>query len=181
MLINVSTLLQEPVGSARVYRVVDEPVSVPEAGYRQSVSGRVHLLRTERGVLVSADFALTSRLECARCVLEFEEPVRVRFDEEYVAPETVTGQPTTPEVDEFRIDEWRHLDLSEAVRQYEQSALPLLPLHSEDCAGLCPICGQDWNERRCSCEAAATDSRWGALSGLAEQLRTEESHGAPEA
>src|SRR5690606_28827835 len=131
--------------------------------------------------LVSANFELSSRLECARCLVEFEQPVRIRFHEEYVAAETVTGEPTEPEPEEFRIDEWRHLDLSEAVRQYEQSALPLLPLHDEDCAGLCPICGQDWNVQRCSCEAAATDNRWGALSGLAEQLRTEESHGSPEA
>jgi uncharacterized protein len=43
--------------------------------------------------------------------------------------------------------------------------LPLAPLCREDCAGLCPSCGIDRNEERCSC-APAPDPRWATLDGL---------------
>lgn len=43
--------------------------------------------------------------------------------------------------------------------------LPLAPLCREDCAGLCPVCGIDRNEERCTC-VAAPDPRWATLDGL---------------
>ena len=82
--------------------------------------------------------------------------------------------------DDFRIDDQQHLDLSEAVRQYERSALPLRALCRPDCAGLCPVCGQDLNERACGCERVANDGRWAGLATLGERLRTEEHDGRPQ-
>jgi len=176
VLINVSTLLREPLGSSRDYRADTEAVAVPSAAFHRSVSGRVHLMRSERGVLVSARFDYEVPLECARCLRTFEAPLSVEFDEEYVALDdphaTARGQRVDP--DDFLVDEHRHLDLSEAVWQYEQSALPLLPLCRPDCAGLCPACGADRNEARCGCDAGESDTRWGALRALADQLRTRE-------
>ncbi len=43
--------------------------------------------------------------------------------------------------------------------------LPLAPLCSESCRGLCPICGANLNFEACSCERP-TDPRWAALAGL---------------
>jgi uncharacterized protein len=176
VLINVSTLLREPVGSSRDYRAEHEPISVPDAGYERAVDGRVRLIRSERGVLAMAQLTEEVELECARCLRHFTATVPIVFDEEYVAPDDPHVQEKGLEVDpdDFLVDEHRHLDLSEAVRQYEESALPFLPLCRPDCAGLCPICGSDLNETRCACAAAASDSRWGALQALANELNTSE-------
>jgi uncharacterized protein len=176
VLINVSTLLREPVGSSREYLADGELVSVPSAGYERHVSGRVRLIRSERGVLVTARLTEEVELECGRCLRPLTTTVPIEFDEEYVAlddPHVQNGQREV-DADDFLIDEHRHLDLSEAVRQYEQSALPLLPLCRPDCAGLCPICGSDLNETRCACGAAASDNRWAALRALADELKTAE-------
>ena len=185
MLINVSTLLQEPLGSSRDYRATDELATVPEADFERRVSGRVRLIRSQRGVLVSAALNYEVELECARCARTFRAPITVTFDEEYVlAEEGARPDADEPPLDpdDFRIDEHRHLDLSEAIRQYELAALPLLPLCRPDCRGLCPTCGADLNEAPCACRAAETDERWGALSALADQLRArEDDHGASEA
>ncbi len=176
MLINVSTLLLEPVGSSREYRAEHELVAVPEAGFQRDVDGDVRLIRSERGVLVMAELSEQVEFECARCLKPFTTTVPLVFDEEYVAPDDphVQEPGREPDPDDFLIDEHRHLDLSEAVRQYEQSALPLVPLCREDCAGLCPICGVDLNETRCGCAVTAGDDRWGALRALANELRTTE-------
>lgn len=183
MLINVSTLLQEPVGTSRHYTVDHEPVAVPDWDYTQEVSGSLRLIRSDRGVLVTADLDLRpAPMSCARCLEPFDAPISISFDEEYVSPhDPLTGVPVEAEADEFRIDERRHLDLSEAVRQYGESALPLRPLCRTDCRGLCPSCGQDLNTKACGCAAAASDDRWSALARLQERLGMEDSDGAPEA
>ena len=176
MLINVSTLLLEPVGSARRHVANAERVTVEEADYARTIDGELALIRSVRGILVHAELDMIAALECGRCLDPVEETITITFDEEYVPERRPdTGEPT-PDLkpEEFRIDEHRHLDLSEAVRQYEQSAIPLQPLCRDDCAGLCPICGQNRNEARCDCPTDETDDRWGALAGLADQLRDQE-------
>jgi len=176
VLINVSTLLLEPVGSARSYVAQAERVNVEEAGYVRTIDGTIGMIRSDRGILVRADLHMIAALECGRCLAPVEQELTIAFDEEFVPERRPdTGEPTpdlTPE--EFRIDEHRHLDLSEAVRQYEQSAIPLQPLCRDDCAGLCPSCGQNLNEAQCGCPRQNTDHRWGALTGLADQLRDQE-------
>ena len=183
MLINVSTLLQEPVGAARRYDVEDEAVAVPEAAFAQEITGSLRLIRSDRGVFVTADLDLAPvRLQCGRCLEPFETPVSIEFDEEFVVDhDPITGRRVEVDVDEFRIDKDRHLDLSEAVRQYEESALPIQPLCRSDCRGLCPHCGSNLNDGPCGCAAAAGDDRWSALARLQERLGTEDGDGAPEA
>ena len=182
MQFNVSTLLQEPVGSTRLAEVEDEAVQVSAAGYASRVTGTVRLMRTQRGVLVQADLRTRPTLECARCLEPFVSELRLTMDEEFIPlRDPVTGDAVQADPDEFRIDGRNHLDLSEAVRQYEQAALPLRPLCREDCAGLCPVCGQNLNERRCDCTPPESEGAWAGLAALAERLRSEEDDGGTEA
>jgi uncharacterized protein len=45
-------------------------------------------------------------------------------------------------------------------------AMPLQPLCREDCVGLCPRCGIDRNQERCSCNEVDADSPFAALAAL---------------
>lgn len=175
MLINVATLVQEHVGSAREIEIVDEPISLPEFDYQRVINGHVRLICTARGVLASVDVTMTVPLECARCLEPFEDEIRVEFDEEFVLtlPHPLTREIPDHDQEDFLVDHHWHLDLSEAVRQYEQSAVPLVPLCTPDCPGFAP-------ERSAPPASDPTD-RWAALSGLAAQLHEEETHGAPQA
>lgn len=171
MQVNVATLLQEHVGSARDLEIRDEPIVVPGFDYRRVVSGTVHLLRSERGVLVSARLRLDVPLECARCLERFHDQIDLSFDEEYVlgAPHPVTGELPEQDDGDFLIDDHWHLDLSEAVRQYEQSAVPLIALCRPDCPGFVAAVPA------APSEPTAADHRWSALSGVAARLQAEES------
>lgn len=184
MLINVATLAREPIGHARRLHAEAERVTVPEADFDQEITGEVRLIRSERGILVSASLDVSPvALECARCLNPYAAPLHIEFDEEYViARDPTTGHRIPVDSDEFTVDGAWHLDLSEAVRQYVQSALPIQPVCRPDCQGLCPTCGQDLNQARCDCHVAAVNHRWSALASLAERLRDqEEHHGSPQA
>ena len=54
------------------------------------------------------------------------------------------------------------LDLEPLARDAVLLDLPLAPLCSEECLGLCPQCGANWNEGSCGCPPV-TDARWSAL------------------
>ena len=174
MQLNVSTLLQEAVGSRRDAVVVSERLARPELGWSAVVDGIVDLVRTQRGILVRATFHMSATAECSRCLDPVEIPVEVSFAEEFVTTrDPVTGL-LLPDIDEdaFRIDERHLLDLSEAVRQYEETALPIQPLcRDAACAGLCPQCGANLNTGRCDCAIDDSQAGWEPLAALAAQLR----------
>ena len=180
---NVATLLQEGVGSRRDGRLEGEAMHVAAVGWSALASGEVRLLRSTRGVLVHARLETAPLVECARCLEPFRQVLSLTIDEEFVAPyDLLTGEAVEPiDEDDFRIDERHHLDLSEAVRQYEQTAIPIQPVCRPACAGLCAECGSNRNLAPCGCAEAVTAGPWEALTALSERLHaTEESDGATE-
>ena len=57
------------------------------------------------------------------------------------------------------------IDLEPLVRDAIVTELPLTPLCSSDCRGICPDCGADLNQEKCSCNPSV-DPRWKALDNL---------------
>ena len=108
-------------------------------------------------------------LECSRCLERFTIPVEGTLEENYQPTIDVeTGRPVHRDDEDevenaFSLTSNHELDLTEPVRQALLVALPLKPLHSEDCAGLCPTCGANLNEGPCDCQPDTTDNRWAAL------------------
>jgi uncharacterized protein len=45
-------------------------------------------------------------------------------------------------------------------------SLPMKPLCSEDCQGLCPVCGTNLNRDTCDCRRDWDDPRFAALKNL---------------
>jgi uncharacterized protein len=184
VLFNVATLLGEPTGAARHFAVSGDTAEVPDSGYHRAVSGDVRMLRTSRGILVRARLRVSLPLQCAWCLTEFETDLSLDIDEVFAQRrDPLTGEPLDDlEPDDFRIIDEQYLDLSEAVRQYEEAVRPMSPLCKPDCRGLCPQCGRDLNYEACDCEPEAASGPWSALAGLAEQLQaTEGSRGRSEA
>ena len=62
------------------------------------------------------------------------------------------------------------LDLSAWARDALALELPEKILHSQDCAGLCPVCGKDLNDEPHTHADDMTDSRWAALEALKDRL-----------
>jgi len=165
---NVSSLLKEPTGSIRDYDVEGRALVNEDGPDVRDVSGCVKFLRTNEGILVTASLHGIEHESCSRCLKPIETGVDLEFQEMYYpVSDIVTGvrlpEPEDPEA--FRIDSRHVLDLEEAIRQFWTVARVMQPLCRADCKGLCPQCGQDWNDRGCDC-APAADERWSALGTL---------------
>ena len=178
MQVNVAQLLKEGIGSTRSYEVA-EVVDLDTAGDGGGglVRGEVTLTRTNRGVLAVGTFDTTVRIDCSRCLSQYGCPLQVKVQEEFFPLTDInTGAPLSlpDEPDAFTIDEQHILDLSEAIRQGILLVMPMKPLCREDCAGLCPQCGQNLNEKVCGCSSEIIDPRWAGLASVRVRLKEQE-------
>jgi uncharacterized protein len=170
LIYNVAQLLKSDIGTTRHY-TVDEwaPPMSEQIQMAAPVCGDVQLTRTNRGILVRARLKVTVELECSRCLEVYLEDLPVEFGEEYIpVVDVVTGQPTNipHESYAFLISEKHELDLNPALREYGLLALPMKPLCRMNCAGLCPECGTNRNQKRCECVIGTSDGRFGVLRAL---------------
>ena len=163
---NVSQLIREAGGAFRAHEV-DEAIPLQADPERQRVWGVVKLLRTDKGVWVSAELETEAPSVCSRCLHEYDQPVYIVIEEEFFSaadPGTRSGLGAGEE--SYRIDHNHVLDLSEAVRQYATLSAPMKLTCREDCKGICSSCGSDLNETVCRCDSEVRDSRWGPLLDL---------------
>jgi uncharacterized protein len=116
------------------------------------------------GTMLELRFPVRLHGPCQRCLADavLERELRVR---EYQASSPGgVEELTTPYVVDGR------LDLSQWARDALALALPEQILCRADCAGLCPVCGNDLNREPHVHEEADIDPRWAALSELRDRL-----------
>jgi uncharacterized protein len=130
----------------------------------ETVPAELVISRGSSGTTFELRFDARLHGPCVRCLKDavVDLPIHAR---EY--------QATNPgEAEELRtqyvVDS--RLDLSSWARDAIALELPEQILHAPDCAGLCPVCGEDLNENPHEHVEERQDPRWAALEGLKEQL-----------
>ena len=108
-------------------------------------------------------------LDCSRCTEPFRTPVDANFDLRY-QPHTENVGEGEREVEEDDLTtafyENDTIDLGQLMREQFYLALPMKPLCSEVCEGLCPQCGTNLNRGTCTCTREWEDPRFAALKAL---------------
>lgn len=106
------------------------------------------------------------RLECSRCLSVYDQPIISNLD--FVVDFGESPQEFKSEEDNYFVADPSSgfFQIDNLVRETIILALPLKPLCSDDCKGLCPICGTDLNNSQCNCVKKETDPRWEKLKGL---------------
>ena len=168
MQINVAQQLRSAIGTVKEHEV-DLDMDVTGYGNTGRLQGRVTLTRTDRGILVKGVLNTELELTCSRCLSSFSCPISLRIEEEYFPIVDVVSGASLNVPDEpgiFTIDDNHELDLTEAVHQYALMAVPMKPLCRPDCAGLCPVCGQNLNLGECQCLTPEADPRWAKLKEI---------------
>ena len=173
MFYNLSQLLKEPTGSTRDYEV-DGSFEGPEKKIDWA-QGRVQVTRTHQGFVVRAGLKVQVGLTCSRCLSQFELPFALKMEEEsFPTVDLLTGKTTAPPEEAegvIHLDDQHVLDMQDVIRQYVLTEVPIKPLCSMECLGLCPECGSNLNEEKCNCDGAPVDPRWGSLAKLLTEGR----------
>jgi uncharacterized protein len=108
-------------------------------------------------------------LSCSRCLDPYEIPVDAAFELRYV-PQTENSGDGEREIaeDDLTTAFYRDgmLDIIELLREQFQLALPMKPLCSDACRGMCPQCGTNLNKTECECRPQWEDPRLAPLKSL---------------
>jgi len=102
-------------------------------------------------------------LECARCLANFSYELKTKLD--FILDEMNNQIELIAEGGDFsiRVGYGEDLNIDHLVREALLLALPLKPLCTSDCKGLCPVCGTDLNTSTCKCQKGKADPRWEKL------------------
>ena len=162
---NVGTLLQEPVGSRREIHFETNNSAADSDENNQYFYGLVEMIKIQQGILVSAKLTVADvAMNCAGCLTEFTKEINIEFEEEYLPKyDLETSRPIPADEDVFRINNRMILDITEAIRQYTETAIPIAPKCREMCAGICTLCGKDLNQSTCACDSNEGDNQFGPL------------------
>ncbi|MFW6164110.1 MAG: YceD family protein [Planctomycetota bacterium] len=175
--IAVHTLGQEPTHVETTLAPEELDLADEPADFDQPVHVQLKLTRMQEDVLAEGQTRTTARIACSRCL----EPVALAIDGSFrslfVPEEGAYGERMGRQ--DFEWDDERvafytegTIDLSDEICQSLVIELPLKPLCSPDCAGLCPQCGKDLNEGPCDCEPEPepeeAPSPWDALRDIVQ-------------
>jgi uncharacterized protein len=107
------------------------------------------------GFHVNGVLEATTSLECSRCLKRFPFPVKETAMDFDLVPEGSQKLAAEHELgrSELDIEFYRGSEIEprEFIREQLLLAVPMVPIHSPECKGLCPVCGGDRNERDCRC------------------------------
>ena len=156
-----------------------EPGAFDLRGEDFRVTAPVHL--TVRATKDAQKVRLTGRVqttletECSRCVEPFAIPVDATFDLMFL-PDTAGAEKGAADEravhdDDVGVSFYKDdtIDLGAVMREQFFLALPMKPLCREDCKGLCPVCGANWNRETCACRPEWTDPRLEPLKKLLDR------------
>ncbi len=130
--------------------------------FTKQVSVDVALDKASREIFLKVKATTSGRFVCDRCVGEFNRDLVAAYRMAYMYDEREKENYGDDEVHFIR-EGTTVIDISEDIRQFLLLSVPLKLLCSDQCRGLCPRCGQNWNHGTCSCKTEETDSRWEKL------------------
>ncbi|MGE5808428.1 MAG: YceD family protein [Nitrospirota bacterium] len=127
-----------------------------------------------RGILrVTGRIRSSPVLECSRCLENFTFAIDTELDIE-LAPVGSLGAGAEHELAGGELDtEFYEGDVIEPVDLIKEQLLisiPMVPLHSPECKGLCSVCGTDLNKSECGHQRNAPGD-FGAFSALKDLLK----------
>src|SRR5262249_5631974 len=139
------------------------------------------LRKVSGGVLLSGQFRADVSAPCKRCLAQASASLPVSFELNLMPRDLADREESEYlEADEraeragsFRLEEadreWfdgKTIELDPILREQILLALPMNLVCTESCRGLCPVCGNNLNEKQCECHREAMDSRWMALRNI---------------
>src|SRR5580698_226974 len=117
--------------------------------------GSAEMLKNSDGeVRVQGRYTVEFTAVCDRCLVEARFPLDTGFDLFY-RPVSVIARSEEVEIDEGEAEIGFYqnggLELEDILREQILLALPMQRVCSEDCKGICPVCGQNRNQNACDC------------------------------
>lgn len=124
--------------------------------------------KSHHQIVIGCNLTISAELNCDRCDDKYQKEFKsdftllFLFDKSKIVDEDTNVKYLSSNADK--------IDLTEDVFDYANLSLPLKKLCSEDCKGLCPICGKNLNHDKCSCSEENINPVWEPILKLKDKL-----------
>jgi uncharacterized protein len=172
MKINVERIQEKPFTlrseePAESFPVLSRMQAEGECVFNGPVRSDVTAAREFDHIRVSGRVSADVTLVCARCLANYPSVIDSRFtiyfrkglphdameeETELVEQDLISATYSGDEI-----------DLTHEIEEQVAMEVPLKPLCSEECKGLCPGCGTDLNQASCSCPSGQASFKFSAL------------------
>ncbi|MEW6001909.1 MAG: DUF177 domain-containing protein [Nitrospirota bacterium] len=139
--------------------------------FSSPIQARLRVKKVATEVAIKGNLTANIELQCSRCLKNFISPLSVPVDVVYHPVEELREE----ERHELKAEELdmgfysgEEMNLYDLIREQIMLNLPMKPLCSEQCKGICPKCGVDLNLGECGCSKKDIDPRLEALKKLLE-------------
>lgn len=158
-----------PAEYSAEFEADNEDFGIPGVAFRDLMKIRVMLQKIKDEFYCQGNVMVPVEEECSRCLETFDTDLSGELNFIITTEESkaVLGTDTGAEVVTIKASE-PVVDLNGIIKEALMLAIPMKPLCSEECRGLCPSCGANLNEEKCDCKVDETDERWEGLKDLLE-------------
>ena len=162
--INVGFIVHETVGYNRKFFLESPAIHLHPDLDLEDFLGTVKVTRTAKGLLVQGNLSAKVNTECVRCLEKFFLPLTIDFTDLYAF------SPNSTDDSGLLLPENGKIDLEPSIREEMLLAIPINPICSLDCRGLCPICGENLNEgKHTNHQEEIPDPRLSILQSLLDE------------
>jgi len=129
-------------------------------------SGKVELVMGSLGeIRAQGHLSVVMEADCDRCLEPARCPIDSDFELFYRPVADGYGEEVALDEGEAQMGfyEGDGIELNDVLREHVLLALPMQRVCSEACRGICPVCGQNRNQKMCACQTESLDDRWEAL------------------
>lgn len=166
--------------NAAFFPVLSDMINSKDIGFSSPVSGEISaVVMSDDLVEIRGRVNVTLSCECGRCLEPFEQELKRTFmlnfvknpdEKNPVRKETLSDNEDGNEITDKDITTEYFIgdaiELKESIQEQIILNLPPRPLCSEECKGLCPVCGLNLNVSSCNCTQTKGHPAFAVLKGL---------------
>jgi uncharacterized protein len=156
---NFGYLLDAGLGSIGKMEIDYPSVWLDDDFSLEPMTGKFQATRTSNGLYLQGILHSFYPAECVRCLDDANVPIDIELDDLFFF------RGTAPE-GEFEIKDDGSIDLTPLVRELSVLSVPIQTFCRDNCAGLCPTCGINWNDDTCDCDNDNIDPRLAILKTM---------------
>lgn len=138
------------------------------------LKAKLRIDKVSSEILVNGSLSALVEMQCSRCLNNFTNKTDININVVYHPVEELKGEDRHEIKDDeldtgFYRDE--QLDISELLKEQLILSLPMKPLCSESCRGICFRCGKNLNIDSCECRQEEPDPRLAKLKKLLDDRK----------
>ena len=126
------------------------------------------IMKTSSTIFIRGHLSLLLGINCGRCLEDINVPLGDDFAYTLVPEKPETKEIIELEAEELEISFYQgdFIDLTPIICEQIILQIPIKPLCSEECKGLCPHCGTNLNIATCNCDTQFVDDRLAVLKNI---------------